>query len=394
MFGRVPIPTAEPVFDARDDRFDGHRTHRRLWVRSVAVVVAFGASAFALGPAAVAAPAAPKSETKNAAPVSGSLVAADEGPPDATATQRAAAELAAGSAMANNPPAPAGSSSYVEARGMGELAVVTGQATTASATEPNDPVGVTLAPVFETAVASQFVNYDGVNFAYTSFQSGAAEVVGSTTVGRDQQIVIMRNPSAPKTYVFQLTQDQVAAGASVRMSATVPGGAEVVVGGTEVATIAKPWARTNTGIAVPTSFAVANGRLVLTVDTTGLPASAYPVTADPDTTRNCGYITCTWYFSVAKSKQLADAALSLSGAVILDITAGYICLVVAAAAAGAAGVGALLGLVCGVLSSAALRSYGANVGDARKRKGCFTVSSPPKGPFGNVPASNKYCHRK
>jgi hypothetical protein len=93
--GRVPIPGDEPVFDAHDDRLDGDRTPRRMWVRSVAVVVVFGASAVALGPAAVAAPAAPASEAKKAAPVSGNLVAEGEGPPDATPAQRAAAELAA-----------------------------------------------------------------------------------------------------------------------------------------------------------------------------------------------------------------------------------------------------------------------------------------------------------
>lgn len=373
----------------------GSPTRPRLWVRSMAVCLAVGACGLAMAPAVEATPSGPKFRSAPAEATAGQLLTAeDEGQPDATPSQRAAAELAVSSAMANNPPAPARASSYVQAGGMGELAVATGQATTASATQPNEPVGVTLAPVFETSVASQYVNYDGHNFAYTSIQNGAAEVVGSTSVGQDQQIVIIRNPTAPKTYAFKLTQDQVAAGASVRMSATVPGGAEVVVDGTVIATIAKPWARTKAGAAVPTSFAVANGGLVQTVDTTGLPSTAYPVTADPDTTRNCGYVTCTWYFSVAKSKSMADAALSSSGAVILDITAGYIGAVVAAAAAGAAGVGVLLGLVCGALSSAVLRSYVANVGDARRRKGCFTVSSPPKGPFGNVPASNKYCHRK
>lgn len=365
-----------------------------MWVRSVSVVVAFGASALALGPAAVAAPAAPAIEAKKAAPLSGNLVAADEGPPDATAAQRAAAELAAGSAMANNPPAPAGSSGYVQAGGMGELAVVTGKATTASATKPNEPVGVTLASVFETAAASQLVNYDGHNFSYTSIQNGSAEVVGSTTVGQDQQIIILRNSAAPKTYAFKLSADQLAAGASVRMSTSVAGGAEVVVAGTVVATVSKPWARTASGAAVPTSFAVAGGQLIQTVNTTGLPASAYPVTADPSTIQNCGYITCTWYFSVARSKKLADDTLTTTGALLAGLNATLICSLVAAAASGAVGLNILLGVVCYGLTAALMESWKNNLGSARKNKRCFTISTPPKGPFGNVPLSNKYCNKK
>jgi hypothetical protein len=378
-----------PTDAASEERPD----HRRRSLRLAAITVAFGASALAFGPAAVATPSAPQTV---AAPPAGQLVAADDqGPPDASTAQRAAAELAVSSALANNPLAPAQSSTYAKAGGMGELAVTTGQATTAATTAPNEPLGVTLAPVFETTAASELVNYDGHNFSYASIQNGRAEIVGSTSIGQDQQIIIIRNSAAPTSYAFRLSQNQIDIGASVRLSTSVPGGAEVVApGGNVIATVSKPWARTATGAPVPTSFSISGGQLVQKVTTAGLPASAYPVTADPSTTQNCGYITCTWYFSVARSKKLADDTLTTTGAFVAGLNATMICGLVTLAAAGAPGVNLLLGVVCYGLSFAVMESWRNNLGDARKKKRCFTISSPPRGPFGNVPLSNKYCHRK
>jgi hypothetical protein len=86
--------------------------------------------------------------------------------------------------------------------------------------------------------------------------------------------------------------------------------------------------------------------------------------------------------------------LTSTGELVAGLNATMICGLVTVAAAGAPGVNLLLGVVCFGLSYTLMEQWRNNLRDARRHKRCFTISTPPRGPFGNVPLSNKYCHRK
>lgn len=315
--------------------------------------------------------------------------------PPATGQQREAARLAVESALAYSESSPTARSrsEYARAGGLGDLAVAVGAARTPYPKNSTRGVGVTLGSAIEPSTPHEVVDLNGQRMTYAAIDGGNAEIVGSTSGDEEQNIIILNGPDAPSSYSFSLTEDELRSGHAFRLSRTVPGGAEIVdASGQVTASIAAPWARTSAGGDVPTYFTVSEGNLIQNVETGDLPPSAYPVVADPSVKRNCGIVTCTWYYSVLTSREMANSALTPLGYFWQGYGASYVCALVVASSSFAPGFNLLLGVVCGGLSAMLMASFSSNLHSARTNNGCFTISTPPRGPFGNVPQSNGNCY--
>lgn len=105
---------------------------------------------------------------------------------------------------------------------------------------------------------------------------GSSSFVTHATVGGGFQVVyVAQDSSAPSSFSLDT---EVPEGATWRSESD---GSLSLVDETSVtiATVAVPWAVDATGRALPTSFAVAGGRITQSVDTTG---AVFPVVADPN----------------------------------------------------------------------------------------------------------------
>ncbi|MER5866479.1 hypothetical protein [Kitasatospora sp. NPDC002040] len=166
----------------------------------------------------------------------------------------------------------------------------------------------------------------------------------------------------------------------------------------EIGRIQKPWARDAAGRTWPTSYTVQGNTLTLNIDLTpaavagGTVSPVFPVVADPSVNRNCGIITCSWYFSKATTRWIKDQ-FDRNGWTVATAS-GIIC----ARLGHPVAVGA-----CAIAIAYYYNSAYNNTRDAYNRGGCLVVrvnifwSATPYTAwrtvrFDNVPLSNRYCY--
>ncbi|MEV0440780.1 hypothetical protein AB0I84_35515 [Streptomyces spectabilis] len=167
----------------------------------------------------------------------------------------------------------------------------------------------------------------------------------------------------------------------------------------EVTRIQKPWAKDANGRTWPTSYTIEGNTLKLNIDltpvtdTSGAAVSPrFPVVADPWVKRNCGIVTCSWYFSKAttrwiKSKfdnhgwKVATASTVICGNLPHPVAKG----------------------ACTIAVAYYYNSAFNNTRAAYNRGGCLVVrvnvlwgATPATAwrtvRFDNVPLSNRYCY--
>lgn len=208
-----------------------------------------------------------------------------------------------------------------------------------------------------------------------------ASVVARATADGAQALVAIDGAEAPTRYAFPVA----VAGHGAELRPGPGGGVEVLdpVSGAVAATVQPPWAVDAAGSAVPTRYEIDGSDLIQVVDHEG---SAYPVLADPDVVKNCGTISCTWYWSVAATHRLADALLGPDGGLAAGITSGVACYALAATGPG--------GLACGLIYTAGSYALARALNAADRGNRCFTVSTPPRLTFGSVSQTNSRCHRR
>lgn len=116
-------------------------------------------------------------------------------------------------------------------------------------------------------------------------------------------LAVMHDADAPSRHTYEI---DVAEGTELRLH---PSGAVELhdTRGTDpgddtaVAVVDAPWAYDANGNTVPAEFELDGSTLVLQVDHRG---AAYPVVADPDVTTNCGWTTCSIYWSRARTQAI------------------------------------------------------------------------------------------
>ncbi|MEV4377286.1 hypothetical protein [Streptosporangium sp. NPDC049644] len=169
----------------------------------------------------------------------------------------------------------------------------------------------------------------------------------------------------------------------------------------EVTRIEKPWAKDASGRSWPTSYSIEGNTLKLNIDLTpaaGASGStvspAFPVVADPSVKRNCGIITCSWYFSKATTRSIKSKFDTRGWTV--GTASGIICgLIPHAVAKGA----------CAIAVAYYYNSAFNNTRAAYDRGGCLVVrvnvfngATPYTAwrtvRFANVGITNKYCYSK
>lgn len=114
----------------------------------------------------------------------------------------------------------------------------------------------------------------------TAGPRGALNVVQPTESGALAMSIVVLDSAATEDYVYD-----VAPPAGGRIELADDGGAVVLdAAGSPVGHVQAPWAKTSAedGLKpVPTTFRIEGGQLVQHIDHQGLPASAYPIHADP-----------------------------------------------------------------------------------------------------------------
>ncbi|MCP3140328.1 hypothetical protein [Pyxidicoccus xibeiensis] len=149
--------------------------------------------------------------------------------------------------------------------------------------------------------------------------------------------------------------------------------------GVVIGAVSASWARDTAGKQVPISLSVRDGKIITHVKHRSQKYQ-YPIVADPSYVRNCGRITCSFYFTRRATKNLKDTAAAAGGGA-------------AAILAGAAMCGAIPVPGSALCAAAVLANYLPamyNLTAAVNRKGCFVVRTPPTR-FDNVASTNRYC---
>jgi hypothetical protein len=207
-------------------------------------------------------------------------------------------------------------------------------------------------------------------------------VVARPTADGVQALVVIDGPTAPTRYEFPIG---VGPGRAADLVVVDGGAVEVRSPGTAapVAIVEAPWATDAAGHSVPTHYDIEGDTLVQVVHHAG---AAYPVVADPNVVKNCGTLTCTWYWSVAATHRLADRLLTPNGNLVYGLTSSGVCAVLAATVAG--------GLACGFVYAAGMYALERQLSQADRNGRCFTLSTPPRGTFGSVSRSNSRCHAR
>lgn len=209
-----------------------------------------------------------------------------------------------------------------------------------------------------------------------SLSDDGASLEAQSTDHGARALIHVDRPDAPTKFEFP-----VSIGGRPAQLRPAPGGAvDVLDQGTLVASFAPPWAYDAVGEKVDTHFEIRGSTVVQIVDHVG---ATYPVVADPDVRRNCGRITCTWYWSVSATHRLARGMLTPNGDLMYGVTSGVVCLVLAGSGAG--------GLACGLIYHAGMNAFARQLSQAHRDGRCFTVSTPPRATFGSVSRSNDRC---
>lgn len=207
------------------------------------------------------------------------------------------------------------------------------------------------------------------------------DVVARPTADGVQALLLIDGPSAPQRYPFPVD----VGGVPAHLTLTPNGSIEIrrSASAAPVAIVEAPWATDAAGQPVPTHYDIEGDTLVQVVHHAG---AAYPVVADPNVVRNCGTLTCTWYWSVAATHRLADRLLTPNGNLVYGLTSSGVCAVLAATVAG--------GLACGFVYAAGMYALERQLSQADRNGRCFTLSTPPRGTFGSVSRSNSRCHAR
>ncbi|WP_158854823.1 hypothetical protein [Saccharothrix deserti] len=224
--------------------------------------------------------------------------------------------------------------------------------------------------------------------------------VQPTADGGFRTFAHLADASAPTSYAFPMTLPEGTAlavdewdGSAILVREGVIREGEVEIDA--VGRIQKPWARDAQGRSWPTRYTVEGAVLRLhvditpVVDATGATVTpAFPVVADPWIKRNCGIVTCSWYFSKSATVWLKRRFDSLGWKPTVAISAicGFLSHPVARAA-------------CNIALNHYYWSAFDNVKRAYNRGGCFVVRAgihivqARSVRFDNVPLSNRYCYR-
>jgi len=210
-----------------------------------------------------------------------------------------------------------------------------------------------------------------------------AKIKNQTTTDSASSVITINDPSAPTSYDFNVN---LPAGATLvsddagGYDVVTTTSSQVVVGGH----FNTPWAKDANGKQLKTHYTLRGNTITQDIDTSG---AEYPITADPFFTNNCGWVTCTVYFTRGTTHTLASKLGKYNGAPYATIAAAF-----GAACLPFGGIG---GVVCAGIGTVA-GSYAIDqVLNASKQNRCFTIkwSLGPLGPVAlNAGVSNaKYC---
>lgn len=195
-------------------------------------------------------------------------------------------------------------------------------------------------------------------------------------------MTVLSGPDAARSFDYPVTLPE-----GTTLQASSDGGAQVVTSdGLAVATFAPAWAKDANGDAVPTHYVISGSTLTQVVEHSG--GTAYPVVADPTVTRNCGWVTCTWYISVLKTRSISIELNRTGSTIAGGLTALAPCRVIASPT----GPGAVVaGAFCGVAAAIGGPLIQKTFNDARLSNDCATLAVGRRYPLGHVDYSNRYC---
>ncbi|NUT97149.1 MAG: hypothetical protein HOY78_34525 [Saccharothrix sp.] len=223
--------------------------------------------------------------------------------------------------------------------------------------------------------------------------------VQPTADGGFRTFAHLDDATAPTSYAFPMTlptgttlsvDDWDGSAILVRERAIQDGEVELDA----VGRIQKPWARDARGRTWPTRYTVEGSVLRLHVDLTPVTDAggatvtpAFPVVADPWIKRNCGIITCSWYFSKAATRWLKQ---KMEANLWAPTALGHACAYVTHPVAKAA---------CGIAIAYFYYTAFRHIRAAYNRGGCFVIRAgihivqARSVRFDDVPLSNRYCYR-
>ncbi|WP_214414656.1 hypothetical protein [Sphaerisporangium fuscum] len=228
--------------------------------------------------------------------------------------------------------------------------------------------------------------------------------VQPTTDGGFRTLAYLADSSAPTSYSFPMTLPDGAHLAIDELDGSAlivkehAGGEESVLL-EEITRIQKPWAKDAGGHSWPTSYTVDGDTLKLNIDLTPVTDASgatvspvFPVVADPRVKRNCGIVTCSWYFSKATTRWLKSKFDNYGWTVAT--ASGIICGNLPHPVAKGA---------CAIAIAYYYNSAFNNTRRAYNRGGCLVVrvnvfygATPYTAwrtvRFDNVPLSNRYCY--
>lgn len=197
-----------------------------------------------------------------------------------------------------------------------------------------------------------------------------------------QVLTVIHSPRAPASFRYDLGLPP-----GTVLAPRPDGSADVVdARGAPVGSLAPPWAVAADGRPVPTRYSVSGN--VVTQVVAHRAGMAYPVVADPAYQRNCGIVTCTWYLSVAKTREIARQLGVLAVNVAINLNVGAACAVAGVAA------GPVAGVLCTVITAVGVAHAQSVFGAAARKGHCVRLATGARAPLGRVAPSNRRCSRK
>jgi hypothetical protein len=257
-------------------------------------------------------------------------------------------------------------------------------------TDPSDGVSVgdmeyalTIGLPADAASSNAVVDDASVTAVYEDASTETDIAVQPTSDAGVRIMTVLSGPDAPTRFAYPMSLPE---GTTLR--ATADGGAEVVtVDGLAAATIAPAWAKDANGDALPTYYEIEDSTLTQVVQHDE--RTAYPVVADPTVTRNCGIITCTWYISVLKTREMSNTMNRTASTIAGGLTAGMACLIISSPSGpGAAVAGAFCTVAAAIGGPLIQRTFN----NARLSHDCVTLAVGARAPLGHVDYSNRYCY--
>ncbi|MCY0987227.1 hypothetical protein OV203_08840 [Nannocystis sp. ILAH1] len=214
-------------------------------------------------------------------------------------------------------------------------------------------------------------------------QVNQTEAIASFSV-----LTIIDGPAAPDAFTFTLevpegiTLELLASGAIELRESTSDA---TTADDTALAVIDPPWARDAEGQAVPARYTLDGHELTLHVDHHG---ASYPVIADPAVTTNCGFASCSIYWSRVTTKEIFNHMDSMGPGGAL---AAFGC---PHAPSGADRVACLAVAVGGAASPISLVALGHIIANAAINNKCLKITRTRGAGVPTYVSTNngKYCH--